>query len=169
MTVEGATRWATSGLLVVCLVGLLVWFGSLGPAPEAWALPGGDELAASDGELVGEEVELYGRVISSNPVVITGEYDDRQLEFVVVGLTEPVRAGQYLHLYGRPLPDGEIQALGSVVYPEGGTDYTYAVSTIALLWVGGRFFNRWRLDPARLAVERRDRPLSDTLAGAGRF
>lgn len=161
MTRKALVRGSLFLLLLGLAVLLMVWFGSLGatPHPDSWHLAGGDELATDYGGTVGQRVEIYGHVVSTDPVVIEGTYSGEDLRLTVDEVERDVSVGEYLHVYGVVEPGHSIGAIGTVVYPENGILFTYAVSVVAALWTLGRFLNRWRFDGGSMAFVRRNRRL----------
>jgi hypothetical protein len=143
-----AVRVAVSAVLVATAVLLMTEFGEMGqtPRPALMHFPGGAELAADYQSLVGSKVELYGRVISTEPVVVRGEYGGTDLSVRVVSVAGEPSVGQYLHVFGVVQQDGSIAAIDIVTYPESGIGFTYAVSGLAGVWSVARFLNRWQLD-----------------------
>lgn len=146
-------------VLFGALVGLCVWYGSLGPDPAAWALPGEEELATDYDRYVGERVAVGGTVASVEPVVIVAGYGvDGELRLAVDGVpTDSVAVGDSLRVYGVARADGSIGALNAVAVPRWGYWYMYPASFLAGLWVLGRIVRHWRLEEWGLVP--RARPL----------
>lgn len=155
-------------LLLGTTVLLAVWFGSLSatPDPASMHFPGGAELASNPSALVGSHIEIYGRVVATDPITIRGTYGGRDLQVAVHDVTTEPAVGEYLHVYGVVQADHSIRALDTVVYPATGITVTYAVSAVAAAWTLGRFMNRWRFDTTRFAFVPRDAPLVDLLAAS---
>jgi len=164
---SGGGRVLGVALLVAVLFGLAVWYGTLLPAPEQGAYPSGSDLAADYDARLGQQVQLTGTVVGTDPVVIAVGYDrvvDGQaragtVRFTVTGVGRPVAAGQNLQVYGTARPDRTIAARNVVTVPSERIVYMYAVSAVAGLWVLARILRRWRLDPSTGALVRRERPV----------
>lgn len=147
-------------ILIAAALGLNVWFGSLEPAPAANDPPGGGDVAHDYDAYLGQRVEIYGQITATNPVVITGEYDDRRLSLKVTDVSTTVKRGEYLHVYGVVRPGGTIEAVDVVVYPADGIWYTYLVSCLAVVWLLYRALNHWEVDSKRWVLRSRQKPLT---------
>jgi hypothetical protein len=145
-------RWTLAGrvfgtLLLLCVVvGLAVRFGHLQatPDPATKHFPGGAALAADYSALIGSQVELYGSVVATDPVVVEGTYGGRKLTVTVASVQTNPNVGEYLHVFGVVEPGGTVRAIDTVVYPATGITLTYALSALAGLWTMVRFINRWQ-------------------------
>lgn len=158
-----AARAATVLALLGALFGLLVWYGSLGLAPEMWVLPGATHLEENYDAFVGQRVHVTGTVVATDPVVIENAFGSgpgHTFRATVVGLDVDVQEGDRLAVYGVARPDHRIQARNAHTVPRRNYTYTYVVSFLAGAWVLTRLVLGWRVDLRRLAVEPRDRPRS---------
>lgn len=150
--------------LLVALFGLLVWFGSLSPAPAAGAYPGEEELATDYEQFVGERVVVSGQIIATDPVTIQASYGAGEtMTLRVTNVSEDGTAGDSLRVYGVAKPDGEIRALNAFTVPWWGSQYAVGVSALAGVWVFLRTINHWRVDTDDWALERRAHPLAVVL------
>lgn len=159
-------------VLLAALFGLVVWHGSLTPAPDAGAYPGSAELAADyDGHL-GDSVAVEGEIVGTDPVVIESEHGvDESIRLTVVGLGSDVgiEAGAILRVFGVVSPDRTISAENAFVVPAVGPLYARGISFLAGLWVLFRVVRRFRFDRTELGLVRRERPLpARSLLGRGR-
>ncbi|WP_244877439.1 hypothetical protein [Haloferax prahovense] len=137
------------GILVLlgCLFGLMVWFGSLAPAPEAGAYPGAEELGTDYDAWVGDQVNLTGTVIDTDPLTISAEYGaGEQVRLQISNAAVDAQQGDTLSVYGVVEPDRELSSLNAYTVPPANYLYMYAVSFLAGLWVLGRIIQSWRLD-----------------------
>lgn len=148
-------RIALVVLLLGVLAGQFVWFGSDPPPAPARNLFG-TNLDENYDSYVGERGVVDGTVVSSDPVVIAIDRDDTNVRLAISGLDRRVSTGDQLRVYGVLRPDNEFDAIDTVVVPGWGLPYAYAVSTVSGLWVVSRVVRGWRLDPGRLALERRE-------------
>lgn len=159
-------------LLLAALFGLVVWHGTLEPAPEAGAYPGSEELGEEYDRYLGEEVSVGGRVVETDPVVIKAEYGvDESIRLMVVGLDADVEAeeGAFLRVFGVVEPDRTVQASNAFAVPSGGQWYAWGVSFLAGLWVLVRIVRRFRFDREAWGLVPRERPLTvDSLRGGER-
>lgn len=159
-------RVVLRGLVVLALLGGLfglgVWFGSLPYDPASGALPGVDLLAKDYDRFEGHEVDVGGRVVSTDPVVIVAEPDaGGELRLTVVDLDESVRVreGVDLRVYGVAEADHTVRALNAYTVSPIGLWYAWSVSFLAGLWVLGRIGRYWRVDWRTVTLVRRDTPL----------
>ena len=163
-------RIATILVLLALLVGLMVGFGGLDPAPTQGDYPSEDELATDYAEHIGQTVHLSGVVIDTDPVVIRVDYDyyatgvrytgSYDLTIQEISSTDGVTDGDSLQVYGTVRPDHTLTAQNVVVVPPRNYAYMYTISALAGLWVLTRLIRGWRLDWATGALERR--PTTET-------
>lgn len=141
------------GLVALCClsVTLLVWFGSLGPAPGVGAFPTGDALATDYGEHVGSEVVVTGPVIDRNPLTVATGLD-RSLRLQVVGYDGQPDPGTRLRLHGTALGGKRLQVSSGFAVPDRGLWYTWGISFLAGLWVIARLVRGWTIDRDVLSV-----------------
>lgn len=159
-------RLAAVGVLLAALFVLMVAFGGVGPAPSLGAYPDGDALAQDYDKHVGDDVQVTGTVVGTDPVEIAIEYDyaadgERHSGIITVtvrNVETAVTDGGSLQVYGTLGPDGTITAENSVSVPA--TNYTamYLVSALAGLWTLWRLVRGWRLDWGTGALVRREEP-----------
>lgn len=104
---------------------------------------------------VGEQVEIDGTVVDTDPVRIDHEGVVLTIAGVESVTHEPIERGDHLVVYGTVETDHTIAAHDIVVQSPWEFQYLYAVSLVGALWVLGRFLRGWRLDVGRLAFEPR--------------
>ncbi len=159
-------------VLLAALFGLVVWHGTLDPAPDAGAYPGPEDLAADYEAYLGETVAVGGEITETDPAVIEAEYGvDKSIRIAVVGVDPgmTVEKGGQLRVFGVIESDGTIRAENAFFVPNSGRWYTWSISFLAGLWVLGRIALRFRLDREEWGLVRRDRPLGVwTLLGGDR-
>lgn len=153
-----AKRFVGTLLLSLLLFALCVRFGYIDatPNPSLMHFPGGEELVADYSSLVGSNVEVYGRVVSENPLLIQGNYSGERATFELKGVDRRVQKGEYLHVYATVRDDQTLTAIQTVVYPESGIRRTYLLSAVAGFWTVCRFINQWRFDVEAFAFTRRE-------------
>jgi hypothetical protein len=150
-------------VLLAALFGLVVWHGTLTPAPEAGAYPGSDELAAGYDASLGAEVTVGGRIVETDPAVIDAEYGvDESIQLTVVGLDPSValEEGAILRVFGVAEPDRRVRAENAFVVPAAGQWYAWTVSFLAGLWVLSRVVRGFRLDREQWGLVRREQQLT---------
>ncbi|WP_411967241.1 hypothetical protein [Haloferax sp. YSSS75] len=148
-------------VLLGCLLGLMIWFGSLGPASEVGAYPDEDQLGTEYDSWIGKEVSFTGTVISTEPLTIATEYGDRsQIQLRVTGTSIDAQEGDRLAVFGVVEPNHTIQALNAYTIPASNYLYMYVVSFLAGLWVLGRLVRTWRLDWETWTLVPRATPLT---------
>lgn len=141
-------------LLLIALVGLFVWYGSLDPDPALNEYPGADELGADDDAFVGQQASLGGTVVATEPVVIEVSHDYGTDRYTVRN-APPVEEDQELRVFATVEPDNTLVAHETIVRDQWERTYMWAVSILAALWVFGRTLRHWRPDPERLAFRPR--------------
>lgn len=141
-------------VLLGALFGLCVWFGSLAPDPTVGAYSDASDVGPSPTEYVGTAIEIGGRVVATDPVVIELTYGTRSRRVTVTDVSHPVAEGDTLRVFGTVTESGGVRATNSFAVPPAGGLYTYSISFLAGLWVLARLVTRWRVDPARGLVRR---------------
>lgn len=162
-----AQRVIALPLLLGALVGLAVWFGTVPPNPELGYYPTADHLMVDDDSYVGEQVQVSGTVVETDPVEVFVEYASWDGEryrigsgrLRVTGAVGAVQEGQAVQIYGTVQPGGTIRATESVVVPVEDQLYMYTVSFLAGLWVLARLVRGWTVVPEQFAIRRRSRPI----------
>ncbi len=150
-------------VLLAALFGLVVWHGTLDPAPDAGAYPGPEQLGADYEAYLGETVAVGGEITETDPVVIEAEYGvGESIRLTVVGVDPgvTVEEGGQLRVFGVVEPGGTVRAENAFFVPDSGRWYTWSISFLAGLWVLGRIVLRFRFDREEWGLVRRDRPLS---------
>ncbi|EMA08277.1 hypothetical protein [Haloferax denitrificans] len=136
-------------VLLLCLGGLLVWFGSLAPNPAVGAYPGDDELGANYDAYLDEPVAVGGTVIEVEPLTIVVEYGAGEvIELRLVDEDSQLTAshGDHVTLFGTVKPDRTILVEHAYAVPGGQYLYMYLVSFGGGLWVLARLIRTWRFD-----------------------
>ena len=146
-------RAAALVVLGAALAGLLVWYGSMGVAPGETSYPGTEALGADYDRYVGQQVELYGTVVETDPLVIESTYGDgRRTRYVLEGVDRPVGEGDRVGAFGVAREGRRIEVENAVVVPSWGLPYTYGVSFLAGVWVLWRIVRDWALDRTELGL-----------------
>lgn len=140
------SRVVTVVVLLSLLVAVLVATGAMSPSPSQNFYPDEDHVTAEEGAYVGERVEVSGRVIATDPLVIETYTVEGALEFTLVGVDEPVEPDQRVNVFGTLEADGTIHAEDVIVREPWEFQYMFAVSIVAAIWVLFRFVRGWRLD-----------------------
>lgn len=147
-------------LLLGCLFGLLVWFGSLAPAPAVGAYPDDTNLGTNYDAWVGEKASLTGEVVETDPLTIVAEYSaGERIRLRVTGTDLQPAPGDRLTVFGVVKPDRTLHVQTAYIVPSSGYTYMYTVSFIAGLWVLGRLVRTWRIDRQTWSLEPRSTPL----------
>jgi hypothetical protein len=147
--------------LCVALAGLCVWFGALGPAPEAGVYPENDAVIECPTVHVGSLVDVHGRVVATDPVAIqiNSGADRRVIE--VRGVETTVARGDVLSVYGRLETPARIEARAVVVTEPHAYWRTRVLSLIAGLVVVALGRRYWTVDTANWALGRRGANTAD--------
>ena len=144
-------------ILLLAILGLSVWYGSLEPAPEYHDYPGSGDVANNYSKYIGEKVSVGGKVTDTDPVRVrlTGS----GLALTVKNLDSSISQGNHLRIYGVLGEDSTVKAINSVVQPQTGRWYAWITSFLAGLWVLFRIIRYWKIDTGDLSLERRQNPL----------
>lgn len=154
--------------LLIVLVGVCVGFGIQTAVTAGGPLPGQDQLAYDYDAYVGDEAEVSGIVINTEPVVLAAEYQyfaEGQryrgvLTITIRGVSEPVAEGDIMQVAGTVEEGQALTARNAVAVPNRNVWYMYTVSALAGFWVLGRLLAGWRFDPRQSAVVRRENAIS---------
>lgn len=156
-------RLGALAVLALVLVGLLVWYGSLGPG----GYPSQQYHGPEPGEYVGQQVTVAGTVLETDPVRIEVEYDaDGRAEYVVTGLGFPVEPGDRLRASGRLTDPRTVDAERGYTVRDAGLWYAWVISFLAGLWVLARIARHWRFDADVVALVPRLRRTDPDGAGS---
>ena len=143
-------------VLAVALVVLAVWFGSLTPAPAMGAYASGSDLGPAYDEFVGQQVEVAGVIVDTDPLTIRTNYGVGQhARYEVRGVDRAVTAGDDLRVFGVARDGKVIDAERVVVVPQSGFRWAYGVSALAGVWVLVRVLRDWRFDREQVGLEPR--------------
>ncbi len=146
--------------LLIILLLLFIWYGSLSPSPEKGRFPGNDELVEDYERYKGDEVEIGGEVIETDPVTIEIESGDSTIELKIEDLQEEPDKGDRLTVFGTAEDDKTVRAENEIVRPYWRYRYMYGISLFGAAWVGLRLIGGWRLDKEKFAFEPRSDPLT---------
>ncbi|WP_276272963.1 hypothetical protein [Haloarcula litorea] len=154
-------RLLAVGILLAVIGLALVWFGSLPPAPEAGVYPENSDVVGDYDTYVGDEVGLWGPVVSSDPIRIrVTASSGASVVLTVEGVDREVARGDVLSVYGTLRPDQQVEAIETVRKPQDSYWRTRVISALAGLWVLWRGLRAWRPSLARAVIERRPRPVT---------
>jgi len=146
-------------LLVVLLI-LFIWYGSISPEPGKGRFPGNDELVEDYENYIGEKVEISGEVIETEPLKIEIESGDKTIELEITGLEEETEEGDRLTVFGTAAENRTIYVENALIRPLWRYVYMYGVSVVGATWIGFRVLGQWRFDREKFALEPRENPLT---------
>lgn len=144
--------------ILVLLLSLFTWYGSLSPAPEKGRFPGNDELVEDYEEYIGKEVEVGGEVIETDPVTIEVESGDSTIELEIQDLQEEPSKGDRLTVYGTAKENKTVYAQNEIIRPAWRYVYMYGISLIGAVWIGLRLVGQWKFDKGNFSFKVRDEP-----------
>lgn len=159
-----AGRRAAVAVLLLALCGLFVLGGADRPTSPS-RTPGYEDLDRNYDAHVGQTVEVGGTVVETEPLVVEFEYDTGVYEAATFRLelegALPAAVGDDVSVVGEVRPDRTlaIDADRSLVRHPWELSYMYGISVLAVLLVGARLLNEWRVRPRRLQVVPRQRTL----------
>ncbi len=164
---SGRSRLLIIILILLILTFFFIWYGSLGPNPEKGSYPNQEHLIEDYDAYIGEEVEVGGKVVETDPVRIEAEHGDESIELNITGVEESVEKGDRLTVYGTVEEEQTIEAENAVIQPVVNWLYMYLISGIAAFWVFLRIVKQWRWDSETASLKVREEPLSlkDLIAG----
>jgi hypothetical protein len=159
-------RLGTVVVLVGLLIGLCVWFGTLGPAPNAGRYPTAENIVHDQQSYQDTRVVVSGTVVETDPVVIEAQYEtvvngqfvSDTTRFTIMGTTESIRSGHELQVFGTLTDAHVVHAANTVAIPPQRFLYMYLISFLAGLWVLGRLVQTWSFDGRTLSIHRRSTP-----------
>ena len=158
-------RGVGAATLLCVLVGLCVWYGTLGLDPEAWVFPRNHHVLPRVANYVGKRVVLSGEVVSVDPVVVSLAGADEPVRFRLVGVDRPVARGVTVRAYGVVESPRTLRTLGVVTTRPWGFVYAAAASILGGLLTLARLFRDWRIDRERWGLT--PRPASPPRAPVG--
>lgn len=148
MLTSKVSRGVAILLLLGALFGLMVWYGSIRPAPQGGSFPGAEMLVKDYAAHVGERVTVIGMVIRADPLVIRIESDGQMLRLRVTEVSTSATIGQEIRIFGIAKEQRTIRAIHAFTVPGRGLGYAYSVSFLAGLWILLRIGRQWRFDRA---------------------
>lgn len=151
-------RFGALVVLLAVLAAMLVWYGTLGPAPAQGDYPTQEDYAPDPTPYLGDRVVATGIVVSTDPVRIEVTYGvDGRTEYAVTGLDGTVAEGRGISVFGRLTDPGTIAADRAFTVPQSGLWYAWTISFLAGLWVLARIVRDWRLDRSSPGLVPRER------------
>lgn len=118
------------------------------------------DLITSYNAHVGEQAEVDGHIVATDPIRIEIEYGPETLELTVVNVDEPVETGENLRVFGTVADDRVIHAETTVVRQPWELWYVYGISIVGGFWVLARVANGWWLDRSDLTAMPRETTLT---------
>jgi hypothetical protein len=132
---------------LVLLFGLLVWAGTLEPAPSAGSFPGPDWYGENPTRFLGERVDGTGHVVGTDPVRVAFEYGvGETVTITLEGVDHAVSEGRRIRVFGVLTAPDRIDVVESFTTPPNGMPYAYVVSFLAGLWALYRILRTWSVD-----------------------
>lgn len=149
-------RLLAVAVLLLALVGLLVWAGTLSPDPAVNRYPEEDDVMPDPGSHVGQRASIGGYVVETDPVVIeTGYSGPSRLTLVgamaAEGNVDSLEVDDRVTAFGTIVDESTVETERLVTQTGGEQIYMLVVSLLGGLWVAGRLLWQWRFDPGQLA------------------
>ncbi|MFP4609112.1 MAG: hypothetical protein ACOC55_03480 [Candidatus Natronoplasma sp.] len=139
-----SVRKIAIAILLAMLIIFFIWYGSLGPDPEAGDYPSQEHLIEDYQKYVGKEVEVGGKVLGTDPLEIKAEHGDQEIVLTVIDTEEKPKKNDRVTVFGTLRENNTIEAENTVRHPFWRWIYMYAVSTVAAVWIGLRLIKQWR-------------------------
>ncbi|MFW6196139.1 MAG: hypothetical protein ACOC5D_02265 [Thermoplasmatota archaeon] len=160
MFADSKYRNLTIVVLLLILLTLFIWYGSLEPEPEKGNYLGSEELIKNYDNHIGEKADVTGEVVNTDPIEIKIEYGRQEKTLRVTGADEDVEKGDRLSVFGTVKQDYTIEAENSFSVPFLNYVYMYAISLVGASWIFIRIVKQWRWNSEENWFERRDEPMS---------
>lgn len=149
---EHRSRFLAILVLVAVLFTLFVWFGTATYDPTMNNFPGNDEIGSNPDTYTGQEVEIAGSVVTTDPIIVEIEYGiGHSREITLHEMEGSVSEGQHVTAFGTLTDERTLDVERVLVRWPWEEVYMYAVSIIAALWVAGRILRHWTIDWDQLA------------------
>ena len=166
-------RLAVAALLLICLAGLLLWYGTLPTAtPAQNEYPDEDHVGPTPDAYVGEPVVLSGEVVATKPVVIEATYQQGSRQFTlaqpaaaVTNTERAITTGDRVTAFGTLVEPTTLTTERAIVRAPWEFQYMYLVSFLGGCLALGWFCRQWRFDRTRLAFVPREPAPADDSAG----
>lgn len=150
-------------LVAVVLVGLALAGGVHYDAVEAdhWPYPTADQVSDDPDQYVGEQVILFGTVVSVDPVTETARIEvtshSGPFTMHIQSFQAPVEIGGVVQVYGTIESDHTLVASSVVIVEETPADrrFKYGVSVLGPLLALAAFFRYWRVEWSTMTFEPR--------------
>jgi hypothetical protein len=126
--------------------------------PDAWVLPGDEEISESPDQYLGERVEIGGIVSETSPLTVQLTHVDYHVR--VTGTELEPAVGDKIRVYGTLTGSRMITAENAFVVPQRGRWYAWGISFLAGLWVLSRLVRHWTIDRSTLGFQPRAKPLT---------
>ncbi len=146
--------------LLIILLFLFIWYGSLTPAPEKGRFPGNDELVENYERYEEEKIEIDGEVIKTDPVTIEIESGERTSRLKLTGLQEEIDESDRISVFGTAEENETVHVRNAIIRPSWRYGYMYGISLLGAGWVGLRLIGGWRFDKENFAFEPRNDSLT---------
>lgn len=156
---SAASRKVLIVILLIVLTVFFVWYGSMEPDPEKGDYPHQKHLIEDYEKYRDEKVEVGGKVIETNPLIIEVEHRDKTMNLTIVGAEESPSKDDKVSVYGTVRENHTIESENMVVQPLWRWIYMYGISSIAAVWIGLRLIKQWRWNGKKFAFEVREEPL----------
>ncbi|TQQ81378.1 hypothetical protein [Halonotius roseus] len=155
MTPRGR-RLLVVGLLIGLLAGLSVWHGTLAPNAADGRYPGPEAIATDGDAVVGDQVTVWGTVVTTDPVVIETDPRGQPVRFTLTGESVADAAvGTEIGAHGTLQSVETVTVERALIQEPWELQYLYLISFGAGLWVLGRFLRGWSLDLSTLSFQPR--------------
>lgn len=159
-------RLAIMALLIICVTGLLLWYGTLSSANSTMnEYPDEDSVGPTPEAYVDELVVLSGDVVATEPVVLEVRYPDGSRRVTLEGAGStlqntdgPIEVGDQVTAFGTLTDPTTLATERMIARALWEVQYMYLVSFLGGCWVLGRFVHGWRFDRTQLAFVPRDSP-----------
>lgn len=138
-------RVITILILLSLLLTMFIWYGTVEPDPTLNRFPGNKEVLDDPDAYIGMKVDIGGRVMELQPLVINIRYGHHTREIEVDGVDlDDISIGDTLSVFGVLEDENRITAQNTINRPSINVFYMYAVSVVAALWVSVRLYKGWR-------------------------
>ena len=137
-------------VLLAVLFGMFVSAGTMLPDPGMHNYPHTDHVYGNAEMYIGEQVELSGPAVETDPLVI--RIGRTAGHVTIVGADQAVDRGQHVSAFGVLSDASTLEADRVLVRDQWEGSYMMAVSVLAAIWVAGRIVRHWRFDFGTFAL-----------------
>jgi hypothetical protein len=146
-------RWTVIMVVGFLLVGILIGYATIQPAPELGDYADTDDVISAKSTYVGDKISVSGTVVSTNPIQVRLTTPSGLSHTLTVeGVDQIPTQGDRLRVHGRLADEDTVVALATTTKQENAYVRVRVLSGVAGLWVLYRLLQDWEIRPLLLRV-----------------